>query len=171
MVGKSFLLACIVGALAFAAAGCGGDDKGGGGGEPLTKPEFISQADAICKKYEEKGESIKPEGLPSDFDPTSPNATDEQLDKFGDFIEEVVDVFRGEVDELRDLTPPADFQTDYNRALELLDETGNEYEEASEAAHDADRDKIKEKLEEADRHSNDANKIAKDYGLKVCGAS
>ena len=159
-----------IAAACFLAAGCGGDGDGGGG-EPLSKAEFISQADAICKKHEAEGDAIKPEDLPSDFDPTSPNATEEQLDRFGDYIDKIVPVFRDQLDELRELTPPEDFQTDYNRALGLLDETANEYEEAGEAAHDADREKIKEKLQEGSRHSNDADKIATDYGLKECGSA
>jgi hypothetical protein len=41
---------------------------------------------------------------------------------------------------------------------------------AAEAAHDADRDRLKEKLDESQRHFSEANGIAKGYGLKVCGS-
>ena len=169
MTKRALLFLAPVAAVCFLAAGCGGDDKGGGG-DQLSKAEFIDKADGICKEFNDKGEKIEPKDLPSDFDPTSPNATDEQLDKFGDYLDEVHDVFGDEVDELHDLDPPDELDSDWTKGLALLDETLNELDEAAEAAHDADRDKLKEKLEEGQRHGDESDALAKKIGLKVCGS-
>ena len=161
------LVASLAVALAAATAGCGGDDKGGGGGDRLSNAEFVSQANAICKGANDKAAAVKPD-LPSSFDPTSAKATDEQLDTFGDYLDEVVGIFRDEVGDLRDLNPPEAVDDDFNKTLSLVDETLNEGDEAAEAAHDADRDKLKDKLAESERHSNEADTIATKLGLTKC---
>jgi hypothetical protein len=166
---RALLLLAPIAVLCVLAAGCGGDDNGGGG-EQLTKAEFVTKADAICKEFDDKGDALKPD-LPPGVDPTSASATDEQVDKFGDYLDDVVELFREELDELHDLNPPDELDDQYTKALSLLDETGNEIEEAAEAAHDADKDKLKEKLEEAGKHGDEADQIAKDIGLKECGSS
>ena len=157
-------IALVVGiaSLALAAASCGGD----GGGDRLTKDELISQGDAICEKYRSKFEAV-------DFpnaDPTSPNTSDEVLDQFGDALDEVVPIFRDQIGELRDLNPPEDFEDQYNGAMDDLDGAVDSLDEAADAAHDADRDKLREALQESDRRGEAADKVARDYGFKVCGA-
>lgn len=166
---RSPLLAClalVVCASALGAAGCGGGD--GGGGERLSKADFVSQANTICRDANKEAEGLKPD-LPSDFDPTSESVTDDQLDTFGDYIEEITGIFRDQVDELRGLKPPEDFQDDFDRALDLVDETLNESEAAADAAHDGDRETMNAKLEESERNSDEANRIANGYGLTDCG--
>ena len=162
---RSFALFLILaaGALSLVAAGCGGDD-GGGGGDRLSQADFVSQANAICKEANDKIEALDA----PDFDPTSDTATDEQLDEFGDFLDDVIPIARDEVDELRDLNPPENVESDFNQALSLVDETLNEGEEAAEAAHDGDREKVKEKLEESNKHSNEADELAKKIGIPTC---
>lgn len=166
---RVLLLLAGVTVLAVLAAGCGGGSDGGGG-ERLSKAEFVTKADAICTDFKAKGEKLKLD-LPAGFDPTSASATEEQLDKFGDYIDDNVKLFRTEIDELRDLNPPVDVEDDFNKAVSLLEETADEGEDAAGAAHDADRDKLKEKLAESEKHSNEANTLAKKLGLTVCGSS
>jgi hypothetical protein len=150
--------------LAVLAAGCGGDDNGGGG-DRLTNAAFVAQANAICKKANDKAEALQPD-LPQNFDPKT--ATDEQLDTFGDFLDDVVGIFRPEIDELRDLNPPENVEDDFNQALSLVEESLNEADEAAEAAHDGDGDKVQEKLDESEEHSDEADEIATKLGLTVC---
>ena len=161
------LLVLATATLAFLAAGCGGG--GDGGGDRLTKAEFITKADGICKEANSKIPT-PPDDL-KNVDPTAASTTDEQLDEFGDYVEKVANVFGDEVDELRDLNPPADLEDKFDSALATLDEAVNELGEAAEAAKDADREKLKEKLEESDKHGNEADKLAKELGLTVCGSS
>lgn len=54
---RILLVLAVFGALgAVLFAGCGGDDDGSGTVESLTKAQFVKQADAICAKYNRKGE-------------------------------------------------------------------------------------------------------------------
>jgi hypothetical protein len=154
-----------IAALCVLAAGCGG-----GAGKRLSKAEFVTTADGICKKYNDKSNAIKPD-LPPTFDPTSSDATAEQLDKFGDFLDASIGLFRDEVGELRDVNPPEELDGDYNKALSLLDKALNVGDDAAKAAHDADRKKLNEKLTESQKHSNAANALAKKLGLTVCAGS
>ncbi|MBA2358143.1 MAG: hypothetical protein H0V84_06915 [Actinobacteria bacterium] len=149
-------------ALALAAASCGG----GGGGDRLTKEELIAQGDAICKKHRDKFEAI-------DFpktDPTSPETSDEVLEQFGGALDQGVTIFRDQIGELRDLNPPEDFEEAYDGAMDGLDGAVDSLDEAAGAAHDADRDKLREALDESNRRGEAADKVARDYGFQVCGA-
>ena len=161
------LSTAVVVGVSVTAAGCGGG--GGGGGERLSKSEFIAKADGICGEANKK--VPKPPADLTGVDPTSSGATDKQLDKFGDYIEDVTKVLRGEVDDLHDLKPPQNLQNRWDRALAVLDEALNELDDAAQAAHDADRKELKDKLTESDGHSSQANGIARTLGLKVCGSS
>ena len=152
---------------AVVAAGCWGD--GDGGGDRLTKSEFIAKADSICKEANEKIPT--PPDEIRNIDPTKLDATDEQLDAFGNYLDDIVGVFRDEVDELREVNPPADLEDKYDSVLATLDEAVNELDEAAAAAKDADRDKLKEKLAESDEHGDEADKLGKELGLTVCGSS
>jgi hypothetical protein len=152
-------------AAAVAAAGCGG----GGGGKRLTKSEFIAKTDGICT---EANKTVpKPPTDLANVDPTAATTTDEQLKKFGDYIDEVVKHFRSELDDLRNVKPPTDLQDKWDSALAGLEESLNEVSEAADAARAGDRTKMKSKLDESDKHSNESNKLAKELGLTVCGSS
>ena len=155
-------------ALAATAAGCGGGG-GGGGGERLTKSEFVSKADGICDKANKKVPQ-PPSELRNGFDPATKKGTDAQYKKFGDYVGKIVKIFRGEVDELQGIKPPTNLQDTYDKALATLGEAVNELGEASDAAKSGDRDEVKDKLAESDKHGNEANKLAKQLGLTVCGS-
>jgi uncharacterized protein YicC (UPF0701 family) len=166
------LFACLSLALAAAAAGCGG---GGGDSsssssssssdQPLTKSELITKADGICSEAN-KNVPTPPSDL-MNFNPTT--ATTEKLKEFGDYLEKVVEHFRGELEDLQKLKPPEEIADDYDKAMANLEESLNELDEAGEAARNGDRQKLLSKLEESDKHSTEANKLAKKIGLKVCG--
>ena len=160
----ALLLAAILAlGLSFAAAGCGG----GGGGKRLTKSEFIVKADGICGAADKS--APKPPSDIARVDPTSATVTDEQLNKFGDFLDDIVKHFRGELGDLRKIKPPADLQDKWDSALATLDEALNELSDAADAGHNADRQKFKDKVAESDKHSKEGNKLAKELGLTVCG--
>ncbi len=148
-------------ALVLLAAGCGSSAK------RLSKDEFITKADGICGAAQ-KGIPRIPASLGKNFDPAT--ASTERLAAFGTYLQGVLTVFRNEVRELRKLHPPKDFQASYDSVLDLLDEGVKEGGEASAAARSGERAKVQAKLTESDDHFGSANKIARDYGLKVCGA-
>jgi hypothetical protein len=161
------LAACISIALAAAAVGCGGGGDSSSSDQPLTKSEFIAKADGICSQAN-KGVPTPPSDL-ANFNPATAN--DDQLKEFGDYLEKVSKHFRNELDDLQALEPPAELADDYDKAMANLEESLNELDEAAEAAKDGDRKELLSKLAESDKHSTEANKLAKKIGLKVCGAS
>jgi len=148
--------------LALLAAGCGG---GGGGGSALSKADFISQGDAICTQAHVDEAKID---FPT-VDPTT--ASDSDLEKFGDAIEQATEVDRKEVEDLRKLTPPEDFQDDWTEAMDELSEGLDHAEEAAAEANKHDAAGMKRELDATQAKANEANAKAKAYGLKVCGAS
>jgi hypothetical protein len=159
------LAACISIALGAAAAGCGGG--GGSSDQPLTKSELIAKADGICSQAN-KGVPSPPSDL-ANFNPATAN--EDQLKEFGDYLDKVSKHFRAELEDLQALEPPQELADDYDKAMANLEESLNELDEAAEAAKKGDRNELLSKLAESDKHSTEANKLAKKIGLKVCGAS
>jgi hypothetical protein len=157
-----FLLCAVLSGLALTA--CGGSSN-----KRLSKPDFVAKADGICAKANK--DAPKPPSDLANVDPTAAGTTKEQLDEFGTFFDKLVKHFRGELDDLRGVKPPADLQDTWDRALASLEETLNEADDAAQAAHDGDRATMKAKLDESDKHSKESDVLAKQLGLKVCGNS
>jgi hypothetical protein len=159
----------LVAALATLAASCGG---GGGSSSStaLSKTDFISQADAICTKYDQQFTNDVQPTYPSS-DPTAASTSDEDVKKFADPLSATHDLYSKQLDELRALTPPADFQTQYASALSSLDTSLSAISEAADAAANADRQGVTVAVQKGQTASTAANTIAQAYGLKVCGKS
>src|SRR5262245_45169885 len=107
--------ACAVVALAFAAASCGGDDDSSNnnskGNGSVSKSEFIKSATAVCKDFADQTQA-KSSSLPQ-------SATQQQQAQF--VLDELLPLFRQEVQHLRDLdTPSADADT-LNQIWDNLD--------------------------------------------------
>jgi hypothetical protein len=150
--------ACAVVALAFAAAGCGGDDDSSSnnskGSSSVSKTEFIKNATAVCKDFADQAQA-KSSSLPQ-------SATQQQQAQF--VLDELVPLFRQEVQHLRDLdTPSADSDT-LNKIWDNLDSGADTLEQ-----------KLKD--DPAGAFANDfdpfkaANQEASEYGLKDCAES
>lgn len=142
-------------------AGCG---DGGGGGGQLSQDEFVKQADAICAEAETKQDAI-------DVPDISASPTDEELDKFADALDEGVDLTRDQIDQLRDLNPPAEAEDEWSKTVDELDGSMDDVEEASGKARDGDTAGLASSLNEASVKSDSATKRAKALGLKVCSKS
>jgi hypothetical protein len=149
-------------ALAVVVAGCGGK---GGGGDRLTKPDFIKQADAICAAAHTKEQAV-------DFPATDPkSASDADLKKLADAIDAATKIDRQEIKDLQDLNPPADFEDGFAESLKELGEGLDHAESAAEKARNADKDGVTRELAAVEAKANEANDRAKAYGLKVCGGT
>jgi len=151
-IGTLSLLAAL--ALALVAAGCGSSDDSstGSGGEALTKAEFIKQGNAICKKGNDELEAKVTGAFKS-------QPTEAQIAKFS--TEEATPIIEDEVSQLKDLSPPSG---DEDTVSALFD------------AIDSGIAKVKEdpasiaKGNDAGGNFAEANKLANDYGLTVCGS-
>ncbi len=127
-------------------AGCGGDDDGG---DAPTPAEFIGQADKICAasnaRIDKQAAKV--------FDSGRPSKAEQRA-----FAEDVViPETRGQVDGVRDLTPP---EGDEDRITEIIDsaDEGIATIQSDPTVLTQGRDPLAE-----------ATKLAAEYGMKDCG--
>lgn len=150
------LIATLAGVLAIAliVAGCGSssDDTTAS----LTKAEFIAQADAICKKGNDEIESefnafAKENDIKENEEPSK--------EQGAELVETVlVPNVKNQSEEIRDLGAPSADEEEITAMLDALDEGVEEAEAEPETVFTSKTDPF-----------GPANKIAKEYGLKVCG--
>lgn len=150
------LIATLAGVLAIAmiVAGCGSssDDTTAS----LTKAEFIAQADAICKKgngeIESEFESFAKENdIKENEEPSKAQGAE--------LVETVlVPNVENQSEEIRDLGAPSADEEEITAMLDALDEGVEEAEAEPETVFTSKTDPF-----------GPANKIAKEYGLEVCG--
>lgn len=138
-------------AVAVLAAGCGG---GGGGGNRLTKEEYITQADAICKAANAKIDAL---GTPA------------TLDEIAKLAEQATSIQQQALDDLRALKPPAEDEATLNKAYDLVEQQVTFGKQIEEAAKAGDQAKIQEIVAQVTPINQQADQIAKDYGLVECG--
>lgn len=122
--------------------------------EGLSKEEFIRQADEICTEAEEKTEQIEPPRTPED------------LAEFVDEAERVTDELLGD---LRELEPPEEGREAIDRLLQRIQDALDTLPELKEAARTRAAGRIQELGRELQDASSEANDIAQEYGLEVCG--
>ncbi len=140
-------------ALALAAAGCGDDDEGdtGESGTPLTKEEWIAQADAICEQADQDIDQQVNEL----FGGQQPSQ--EEIDQFTEDV--LVPSLRDQAADIRALTPPEGEEDEINQLLDDLDSAIDEVEsDPSLLQASGNEDPFPE-----------VNQEAEDLGLKVCG--
>jgi hypothetical protein len=138
------LLLTAVLSVGVVAVGCGG------GGDHLTKAEFDTQGNAICKKGNQEINKAANQVF------SSQQPSQAQIDKFtnGTLIPSV----QSQIDQLRDLNPPSAAEDQVNAILD----------EAQSAL-----DKVKKDPTLVQGNSDPfkkANELAKQYGLTTCGS-
>jgi hypothetical protein len=151
---KAFLTAlAVLVALATVIAGCGGGDDSATSGS-LTKAEFIKKADAICEKGNdsintEVDEFAKEKGT------TPEKMTKEQQEEF---VEQVVaEDIRSQAEEIGDLGAPSGDEKQIEAMVEAVEDGAGEIEEEPKV------------LFGKSNPLAEGTKLAKEYGLKVCG--
>jgi hypothetical protein len=153
----------ILGAAALVAvvsvvAACGGSDDGGGGGEgdELTKEEYIAAADAICEESNAASDALGEPATPEEFVELAP---------------QIIEIGQDQIDGLRALNAPAADDATLEGAYDLIAQQLVLIEELAAAVGAGDEEKQLELVEQGDAIDTEANQIAIDYGLKVCGSS
>ena len=120
---------------------------GGGSEDRLTKEEFLTQGNAICSSGDEKiGAAAE-----STFGSSEP--TQEEIGAFAS--ETIVPTIQDEIDQLRDLSPPKEDEDQVNAMLD-------------EAQSALDNLKANPELATQGGGFEEANRLAKDYGLTAC---
>lgn len=141
----------LLAAVALAVAGCGGsDDKGP---DALTKPEYVKQADAICKVASGKVTTV----AQVVFTKAQPSAA--EIRSFAD--KTFLPVFERELKDLRALVPPKGDEATTTAIYDAV-QTGLDK---------ADKDPALLGVSDSTGPFADANAKANAYGLTVCGAS
>lgn len=137
----------LVGTLAVAVAGCGGDDR-------LTREELIEEADATCAEYDQRIEELEePESL-SDIE---------------GYLEEVRPIVEEGTDQLAELDPPEELQDEYDAWIDATRANVDRFDELEEAAASGDEQQIQEALESAGTGGDEAARLADELGFEECG--
>jgi hypothetical protein len=127
----------------------------GGGGDRLTKMEYIAAADAIC---EEANRALEELGEPG------------SLTELADYAPKASEIVGDQLERLRDLRPPEAGEALIDKALDLSEQQNDLAQEIGEAAAAGDAERAGELLGQIRPLDEEANQIARDYGLQVCGA-
>jgi FtsZ-interacting cell division protein ZipA len=151
------LIAAFVGVVAIAAivAGCGGssDDET----SSLTKTQFIAQADAICKKGNTEIESevesfAEKNGIEENEEPSKAQQAEVSETILAPNIE-------NQAEEIRALEAPSGDEDEVSAMLDSLEEGVEEVEANPQAPFES----------KQPNPFGAANKLAGEYGLRVCG--
>jgi hypothetical protein len=161
------LLAAVL-AAGLIAAGCGGDDDedttaattteagatgatGAAGGEPLSKSEFVEQADRICRQGDQEIQQAAQELGPG-------RPSDQEVEQFA--TETVVPNIQEQIDGIRQLTPPKGDEEEVNAIVDAAQE-GVDMLEADPS--------LLLQGPDAGGAFAEANRLAQQYGLEACG--
>jgi hypothetical protein len=160
------IAALVCAAFAVAVAGCGGGDDStsttastgvsgatGASGAPLTKEQFIQQADQICQQ----GNDATQQAANQLFGGQKP--TDEQVTQFVN--DSLAPAIQTEIDQIGALTPPAGDEDDIQAMLGAV----------SDALDQIKQDPSSLLASDNEGPFAQADQLARDYGLKVCGKS
>lgn len=126
----------------------------GGGGDRLTKAEFVSKANAICKKASTELDAAGQKAFGSK-EPTTAQIVAYINDTLLPKVSQ-------QLDDIDKLKPPKDMQADVDSLLKTA------RDDVSSVKKDVKADA--EKLIQGDDPFADANKKADDLGLKECGS-
>jgi hypothetical protein len=139
-------------AVAAATAACGGGD--GGGGE-LSREEYVAQADAICERTNEQEAALgeAPSSLPA----------------LAEYLEKQKEIAEDQLTALRELDPPQQLEEQVDEAYGLLDQVVGKIDEAVAAAQAGDVATLTAVGGEAQKLAAQADRIANEIGLTVCG--
>ena len=143
------LLAFLTGAMALAAAGCGG------GGDRLTREELIDEADATCAEFDQRVEEVD---------------EPESLDDIERYVQEIRPIVEEGTDELDALEPPEELQDEYDDWIAATRSGVDRFDELEEAAASGDEQRIQEVLQGAGEGGDEANRLAQEIGLQECGS-
>ena len=140
----SFLLLAIV-----VAAGCGG----GGGGKRLSRGQYASKADAICRKYSAQAKLL---------------AAPKNLSDLGKAFDKALPLFETAIKDLHKLKPPANEQARADQWLAQVESLKNDLAEIRDKAKDNDGQGVQASFRKATQHDQRGNQLATKLGMTDC---
>jgi hypothetical protein len=141
-------------ALVLAACGGGGGGSAGETAEALTADQFRRQADAICRKYEDRLNEL---GSPS------------SMEELQDFVASALPLIEQGNDELHDLTPPDELQAEWNEAMKLQDQSVETMHDLKDAVQSNDLSALQTITKSLDANQAESERLAQKLGLHNCG--
>ena len=157
-------IAALAAVAVFAFASCGGDDddssSGGGGNnnETISEADFQKQANALCVKFNDEVDA-KSEELNSTIDE---NSTPEDVANV--FLEEILPLFRDQVEQLQDLPTPDANADKYDALFDDLNSAADDLEQQA-------KDDPEALFSSEEDPFADIDQRAKDLGLDDCASS
>lgn len=139
------MIALIAGGLALLFSGGG-----------VSKEDFISKADAICRTTGEETSSLEP---PTDLETT------------GEFFTTVTPILLEETSDIKALEAPEEDVETLNDWLATQEELADIFQEAADAANSGDQEGFDAAFTEANAVQAESGSIAAEYGFNVCGIS
>lgn len=168
-------IALILVGVTLCVSGCGGPFNSDTGStstvtvkddQPLSRSQFIEQADAICAKFDPKVQAL---GDEAEEIIQEGNEGDDELAEAADIFRSVNPVVEGGVEELRAITPPtADAKAfaSYERSVEAQ---MTALDDLSDALEDGDVPGIEEVRTELETQNATTDGLAEGLGFEVCG--
>jgi hypothetical protein len=144
------VIAALAAGVALVAAGCGDEEEStatGASGAPSSRAEFIAEADAICRRYLNELDRAAAEAFRG-------RTSAKEIERY--ISDEFAPATEDELAEIRALTPPAGDEEEVDAILD-----------AAENAVDAVGDNPS--LFSTGSPFAKANRLASEYGLRVCG--
>jgi hypothetical protein len=131
---------------------------GGGGSQRVTAAELVQRADAICAKERSSFARIQAHA--------PPNAS-----VAADQTDELINVTADANSQLRDLEPPEERQSSYDRYLKARQRVIDQMTRGRDAAQDQDSAAYGAAQAAVARDAPQRRKLARALGFKVCSAS
>jgi hypothetical protein len=135
-------------ALVFLLPGCGGES-----GEPLTKEEYASKADAICGKYNQQIQSF---------------ANPKSLSDLATVADRTLPVLDHAIRDISKLEPPASEKALSDQWLAQVRNLKDDLQEIRDKAKAGSMDGVRDVVPKATDHNSKANALASQLGMSVC---
>jgi hypothetical protein len=131
---------------------------GGGSSSRLSKPEYVRFADAICRQANKKAGAVP---APDQHESTAQETA----------IGKIIVIQRAAVVDLRHLAPPAADKTTVGKWLGLVSQTVDQMQAVRTALQAGDSAGVTAANARGRALNDQADQIARGYGLKQCSAS
>jgi hypothetical protein len=165
-------------ALTFALAllaGCGGGDDdnggsggssgGGGGGEAMSKDEFVSEANKICREGEAKLTEVTRDSASKIQEADS---AEEQQKVVADVLENSAKEYDPYMARLRDLNPPEELSADWDKFLDGVEHAFDLIPDLADATREGDREKLQGLTDDFTKIAGETRPFAQKNGLDDC---
>jgi hypothetical protein len=144
--------------------GCGGGDDGGGG-DALSKDDFVSQANKICREGEQK---ISEATTAAQAEIEQAKTTEDQQKVVADVLEDTAKQYDPYLERLNDLEPPQELAAGWDKFLAGVGDAFDLIPELADATRDGDREKLEDLTDEFTNIADDTRPFAQTNGLDDC---